>query len=294
MIVYEPSWTPQPEADATLEENWLFRLRRERFRSRNSGKAHDFFVLHLADVVNVIALTRGRELVLVRQFRAGSGQDSLETPGGLLDPGEDPLDAAARELLEETGYAGDEPRVLGTVWSNPSILTSRATTVVIANAEQRAVPKLDEGEEVEVVRVPARRIPESIRNGEINHSLVVAGLLWWMTSELPDSPMEAWPGSGSPWLQFRIRSLITLVTGSALVFGFVANFGVLPLIVLATIFLFGLSHWLIQWKLDPPTDCPLIAEAWVPKRKLMRVLASFGLSFLIFAALAILVSVARR
>ena len=99
-----PSWIRDGESDRTLEENWLFRLRRERYRSRASGRSHDFFVLHLADAVHVVALTTDRQLILVRQFRAGSGRDSLETPGGLLEPGEDVGEAGARELLEETGY----------------------------------------------------------------------------------------------------------------------------------------------------------------------------------------------
>ena len=108
-IVTGPSWIRDGESDRTLEENWLFRLRRERYRSRASGRSHDFFVLHLADAVHVVALTTDRQFILVRQFRAGSGRDSLETPGGLLEPGEDVGEAGARELLEETGYAGDLP-----------------------------------------------------------------------------------------------------------------------------------------------------------------------------------------
>jgi len=111
----EPTWSRQPsEADRTIEENWLFRLRRERFRSRLSGAAHDYYVIHLADAVNVIAVTPDDRVILVRQFRAGSGRDSLETPGGLIDPGEDPLRAGARELREETGYAGNPPVLVGT------------------------------------------------------------------------------------------------------------------------------------------------------------------------------------
>ena len=73
------------------------------------GKTHDFFVAHLADGVHAVAVTPDHQIVMVRQFRAGSRRDSLETPGGLLEAGEDPCTAGARELLEETGYAGDPP-----------------------------------------------------------------------------------------------------------------------------------------------------------------------------------------
>src|SRR3954470_2262675 len=137
-----PSWVrePGPGGETTIEANWLFRLGRERFRSRRTGKAHDFYVMHLADAVNVIALTPDDRMLFVRQFRAGSGRDSLEPPGGLLDPGEDPCAAAARELLEETGYAGDPAVLVGTLWSNPSIVTSRTTTIVIRNVRKVAEP----------------------------------------------------------------------------------------------------------------------------------------------------------
>jgi 8-oxo-dGTP pyrophosphatase MutT (NUDIX family) len=176
----EPSWVAENECDRLLEENWLLRLRRERFRSRATGRVHDYYVVHLPDVVNVIALTTDDRVILVRQFRAGSRRDSLETPGGLLDPGEDPLTAGARELREETGYAGDPPRLLTTVWSNPSILTSRATTILITSARRIAAPRLDHGEELDVQLVPASSIPAMLADGRIDHVLAVCGLLWWL------------------------------------------------------------------------------------------------------------------
>jgi 8-oxo-dGTP pyrophosphatase MutT (NUDIX family) len=181
--VSETSWLRESDYDQTLEENWLFRLRRERFWSRTSGKTHDFYVMHLPDAVNVVALTPERQLVLVRQFRAGSASDSLETPGGLLERNEDPLVAGARELLEETGYAGDPPVLLGTLWANPSIMTARVSTILVPGARRSAKPRLDQSEEISVELVPAESIPALISNGQIDHALVVAGLLWWLMME---------------------------------------------------------------------------------------------------------------
>ncbi|WP_250847150.1 NUDIX hydrolase [Aquisphaera insulae] len=172
-------------SDRTLEENWLFRLRKERFRSRHSGKEHDFYIIHLADAVHVVAITPDDQVLLVRQFRAGSGRDSLEIPGGLVDPGEDPCAAGARELAEETGYVGDPPELLSTVWSNPSLVTSRISTVVIRNARPAVAPDPDENEELLVDLVPARDIPRLIVEGQIDHALVVAGLLWWLGTRTP-------------------------------------------------------------------------------------------------------------
>jgi ADP-ribose pyrophosphatase len=178
----EPSWIPDEDSahDQTLCETWLFRLRRERFRSRSSAKDHDFFIAYLADGVHVIAVTPEQEVVLVRQFRAGSRRDSLETPGGLLESGEDAGVAGARELLEETGFAGDPPRRLGVLWPNPALLSMGITTIVIRNARRIAEPCLDPSEELVVELAPVRDIPAMIRDGRINHAVCVAGLLWWL------------------------------------------------------------------------------------------------------------------
>jgi len=180
-----PSWAPDGDGahDRTLSETWLFRLRSERFRSRLSGKTHDFFVAYLADGVHVIAVTPDQQVVLVRQFRAGSRRDSLETPGGLLEPGEDPCVAGARELLEETGYAGDPPERLGTIRPNPAILAMEISTIVIRNARRVAEPDPDENEELVVELAPVDAVPTMVRDGRIDHAVCVAGLLWWLARD---------------------------------------------------------------------------------------------------------------
>ena len=86
----------------------------------------DFYVLDTNDWVNVIALTPDHEIVLVRQFRYGSKEQSLEPPGGVVERGEDPLVAGLRELQEETGYVGELPELLGVVRPNAAILSNRA------------------------------------------------------------------------------------------------------------------------------------------------------------------------
>jgi len=125
-------------------------------------------------------LTSDQHVVMVRQFRAGSRRDSLETPGGLLDLGEGPCAAGARELLEETGYAGDPPELLGTIWPIPALLSMRISTVVIRNARLIAQPHLDPKEEVALELVPVQDIPSFIKSGRIDHGVCVAGLLWWL------------------------------------------------------------------------------------------------------------------
>ncbi len=179
------SWVPEHDgaSDATLAETWLFRLRRERFRSVSTGAVHDYYVTELADGVHAIAVTPDDQVVLVRQFRAGSRRDSLETPGGLLEPGEDPQVAGARELLEETGYAGDPPETLGVLRPNPALLTMSITTVLIRNVRRVADPKPDAGEELVILVIPRQEVAAMIRDGRIDHAVCVAGLLQWLAMD---------------------------------------------------------------------------------------------------------------
>jgi 8-oxo-dGTP pyrophosphatase MutT (NUDIX family) len=180
--IVPPSWDSvgEGEHDRTLVDNWLLQLRRERFRSRKSGTTHDFYVAYLADGVHVIAVTPQNEIVMVRQFRVGLHRQSLETPGGLLEPGEDPWKAGARELLEETGYAGDTHSLLGTLSPNPGLLAQRIATIVILNVRRIAEPAPDQTEELTVELIPVSMIQSLINQGDIEHAVCVAGLLWWL------------------------------------------------------------------------------------------------------------------
>jgi 8-oxo-dGTP pyrophosphatase MutT (NUDIX family) len=177
-----PSWVHQGTL-RTIEDNWLFRLRVERYQSRLSGRCHDYYVVEMADAVSVIAVTPERRVLLVRQFRCGSGRDGLETPGGLLEPSEAPEVAAARELLEETGHAGGPARVVGTLWSNPALTTSCTTTVVIENVHRVAAPRPDPEEELGLEFVDIAALPGLVRRGAIDNALVVAGLMTWLADE---------------------------------------------------------------------------------------------------------------
>jgi 8-oxo-dGTP pyrophosphatase MutT (NUDIX family) len=189
-LTSRPSWASDAGGahDQTMLENWLFHVRCERFCSRTSGKRHDFYVIHTSDGVQVLAVTPDDELVMVRQFRAGSRRDSLELPGGLIEAGEDPCVAGMRELLEETGYVADAPRPSGMLYSNPAILTMRTTTVLAHGAKQVAAPSPDHSEELVIELVKRSEVMRLIRTGAIDHSTSVAGLLWWLMLDQPASP----------------------------------------------------------------------------------------------------------
>ena len=152
----------------------VFSLQEVERRSPRTGAVGRFQVLNCAPWVNVIALTDEDEVVLIRQFRHGTAEVTVEIPGGLVDPGEAPQVAAARELLEETGFAGATPVHLGSVEPNPALQDNVCSTWLIRAARPVAQPRPDDMEQIEVVLLPRDEVDSWIDSGSIRHALVVA------------------------------------------------------------------------------------------------------------------------
>jgi ADP-ribose pyrophosphatase len=158
----------------------IFKLRSDVSLSPRTGREHDFFVLESVNWVNIIALTPDQKLVMVEQFRHGSGTVELEIPGGMMDPGEtDPVATAVRELREETGYEGENARLLGRIWSNPAILSNQTFTVLIENCQLKHGVDWDHGEDLSTRLVPVAEIPKLVADEKIGHSLVVVALYYF-------------------------------------------------------------------------------------------------------------------
>ena len=136
----------------------------------------EFTVAHAPDWVNVVAVTPENTIILVRQFRFGSNEFSLEVPGGVIEAGEDPLAAGMRELSEETGYGG-AARLLGSVHPNPAILDNRCHFVLAENASPKGAVSWDPDEEIQVVTAPVEQALGWARSGVITHALTVAALM---------------------------------------------------------------------------------------------------------------------
>ena len=162
--------------ERVLASTRVLELRALRYRHPARGPEREFIVAHAPDWVNVVALTGGGLLVLVRQFRFGSGALSLEVPGGVMEAGEDPVGAAVRELAEETGYRGSA-RLLGSVQPNPAIMDNRCHIVLVEGAAPAGPVKWDDDEEIEVLTAPVAEALAWARSGAITHSLTVAALM---------------------------------------------------------------------------------------------------------------------
>jgi ADP-ribose diphosphatase len=171
-----PAWRRQDSEQ--LADCRVFRVRRDRSRNPRGGRVHDFYVIEAPDWINVVPLTDGGEVVLIEQYRHGSEEVSLEIPGGMVDGGESPREAAERELLEETGYAAREIVYLGKTRPNPAIQDNWIHTFLARGVEFRHEPTFDGTEHTVVRLVPLERVPSLIAEGKINHSLVVVGFYW--------------------------------------------------------------------------------------------------------------------
>jgi 8-oxo-dGTP pyrophosphatase MutT (NUDIX family) len=109
-------------SEESLVRYKVFDVVKSRRRSPRTGAEIGFFLVRTPDWVNVVAITEDEQLLLVRQYRHGTKQFSLEIPGGLIDPHEtDPAAAAARELREETGFLHGELRPLGVMTPKPML-----------------------------------------------------------------------------------------------------------------------------------------------------------------------------
>ncbi|MFH1136173.1 MAG: NUDIX hydrolase [Pseudomonadota bacterium] len=165
-------------------QNRLFSLKTKLSQSPRTGREFPFYILEAGAWVNIIPLTVENRVLLVRQYRHGTEEITLEIPGGLVEDGQTPEEAAARELLEETGFKSRNGLILlGRVRPNPAFMNNWCYSYLARDVFRVNDGDPDEAEDLELVSVELSEIPGLIKSGAIDHSLVLSAFFHYYNSE---------------------------------------------------------------------------------------------------------------
>lgn len=182
-MTHQPAKSQEPAHWEVLSEKAIadcrvFEVHEERCRHPGDGREGDFFTIASRDWVNVLALTAAQELVMVRQYRFATRELSWEIPGGIIDPGETPLEAGERELREETGYTGANARMIGHCSPNPAILRNRCHFARLDDVACTEELDWDANEEIEIRAIPLAQVLDWAKSMQIRHTLTLNALLY--------------------------------------------------------------------------------------------------------------------
>jgi len=169
--------------DSKIDRDYrIFRINAETSLSPRTNRTGQFYVIDTNDWVNIIPITEDGYVVMIKQYRHGSKNITLEIPGGLVDD-ESPEKAALRELLEETGYQGDGVTYLGATNPNPAIFNNLCHTFLVKNVKKVSDINLDDNEDIEVVLKPLSEVSRLIADGSINHALVIIAFHFFFSKQ---------------------------------------------------------------------------------------------------------------
>ncbi len=152
-------------------------------RISEDGKSGTFYLVNSPDwagVIPVVDTALGRMIVMIRQYRHGTGRLCLEFPGGIVEKGEDASIAVGRELTEETGYRAEMIVPLGLLSPNPAFMTNTFHAFVAEGCVLDRVQALDEHEEIEVLLVPENEAIDLVGAEDYGHALMTATLFLYM------------------------------------------------------------------------------------------------------------------
>lgn len=163
-------------SEKLLSRGTWMNLRQDRVQLPSGSIVPEWFVLEFPDWINVIAVTRDGHIVMEDQYRHALGQTHFELPAGVIDPGETPLEAAKRELSEETGFGGGEWSLFMKVSPNPTNHTNFSYTFLATDVEPIGTQHQDATEDIRVHLLTPDEVYEILTSGQIVQALHAAPL----------------------------------------------------------------------------------------------------------------------
>ncbi len=153
-------------------------LRVDKLRMPNGNIKEEYYVLEYPSWVNMIGITDQNNILFVRQYRHGAAQIFLELPAGVVEDGEDPAEAARREMLEETGFAFDSIEKIAELYANPATSGNITHTFLLKGGKRVQAQMLDSSEDIEVVEMSVAEAKEILFSNKIGQALHTAALFY--------------------------------------------------------------------------------------------------------------------
>lgn len=155
----------------------LFKFYKRSLLNQRKNSQHHYYVMETPDWVNVVPVTPEGNIVLIKQYRAGADEITIEIPGGIIDKKDtSAVLAARRELEEETAYKTDDLTLLGAVNPNPSFMSNTCYFVLAKDVAHTGKINFDPGEDIETFEMRIDEVKDAIKTGQIKHALTIAAL----------------------------------------------------------------------------------------------------------------------
>jgi 8-oxo-dGTP pyrophosphatase MutT (NUDIX family) len=157
------------------EDRW-FRARADSCEFPDGRVIEPYYVVELPDWCNTIVVTKEERIIFVRQYRYPVDQTTIELPGGVIEKNETPIQAAKREMEEETGYTTDDIEFLMKLAPNPAINNNTAYFFLARNAVPTATQKFDAFEDIDVLSFSKEEVWQLLNENKIQHGVQVGAL----------------------------------------------------------------------------------------------------------------------
>ena len=165
------------KTETILKTNFVT-VKKDKVELPDGAVIDDFYTVGIQDAAMVAALTLDGDIILKKEYRHACGCDVIECPAGMFEPGEEPLEVAQRELLEETGYTSDDWTYLGPTLESTSKLTNKMHLFLAKNCVRVGEQHLDQYERINLIKVPLKKAVDMAMSGEINANSSAHLILW--------------------------------------------------------------------------------------------------------------------